>query len=107
MVKVNAFEKISDFGLSSILKTNDSNCSDTCGTLNYMAPEIIQNLSYCGYKADVWSLGIILYECIFGVRPFDDQDVQNLMKKILSAHIIVPGSASNHLKGCSIIKDLL
>eukprot|EP01130_Rhizamoeba_saxonica_P017911 TRINITY_DN8812_c0_g1_i1.p1 TRINITY_DN8812_c0_g1~~TRINITY_DN8812_c0_g1_i1.p1 ORF type:complete len:484 (-),score=118.60 TRINITY_DN8812_c0_g1_i1:133-1584(-) len=41
----------------------------TVGTSNYMAPEILQNEGYAN-EVDWWSIGIILYECIFGYAPF-------------------------------------
>ena len=38
-----------------------------CGTLNYMAPEIILNkYGYDGHLSDIWSLGVILYFCVAG-----------------------------------------
>jgi len=40
-----------------------------------MAPEVISNREYCPFKADIWSLGIILHECLTGIRPFEDTDL--------------------------------
>ena len=77
--------KVSDFGLSSLYKdpTNLTHLlHTTCGTISYLAPEVIdciikfclflfllkviQNLGYDGHKADVWSLGVVLFFCIYG-----------------------------------------
>ena len=61
--------KVSDFGLSSLHrdKGNFANVlHTTCGTINYLAPEIIQNVGYDGHLADVWSCGVILYFMLAG-----------------------------------------
>lgn len=43
------------------------------GTSQYMAPEVVQGLCYDG-RCDWWSIGIILYECLFGTTPFLRKD---------------------------------
>ena len=59
--------KISDFGWSA-LKKSDSR-STFCGTLDYMAPEILKNQHY-NHKVDIWSLGIMIFEITQGYPPF-------------------------------------
>ena len=54
------------------------------GTLLYMAPEIL-NEEKCNYKCDLWSLGIIIYELIFGETPYKgkiDLAVYNNIKRL-------------------------
>ena len=41
-----------------------------CGSPLYMAPEILFGHAY-NYKVDVWSLGVLLYEMIFGYCPYE------------------------------------
>lgn len=55
----------------------------TCGTLNYIAPEIVKNNGYDGYMADIWACGVILYFCLAGKWPFDDENVHKLLDKII------------------------
>jgi serine/threonine protein kinase len=54
--------KISDFGLSRVLPEG-SLASTFGGSLYYMAPEVVLNEKYDS-KADIWSLGMIIYECL-------------------------------------------
>lgn len=64
--------KIMDFGLSKIMSSSEKSV-DGVGTLNYVAPEVLVRDPY-NTKADVWSLGIILYFIFTKFLPFDDVD---------------------------------
>lgn len=60
--------KITDFGLAA--KIGEKYMSNTAvGTCGFMAPEVVQG-EPSDYKADVWSLGAILYALICGQVPF-------------------------------------
>jgi protein-serine/threonine kinase len=52
------------------------------GTSQYMAPEVVQGLRYDG-RCDWWSIGVILYECLYGKTPFFDNDRAITKKNIL------------------------
>lgn len=68
---------LTDFGLSHIILPN-SKLVDTCGTLDYVAPEIINSDGY-GCKSDIWSLGVILYLVYYGKLPFcSDNDISTI-----------------------------
>lgn len=60
--------KISDFGLSTILKSKDELINNACGTTNYLAPEVIKLTGYQGQPSDIWSAGVILFNCVTGSK---------------------------------------
>ncbi|KAK3126072.1 hypothetical protein QOZ80_7BG0613500 [Eleusine coracana subsp. coracana] len=84
--------KISDFGLSAIseqLKA-DGLLHTTCGTANYVAPEVINDKGYDGATADLWSCGVILFVLLAGYLPFEDDNTVSLYKKISGAQFTCP-----------------
>ncbi|KAK1300420.1 CBL-interacting serine/threonine-protein kinase 8 [Acorus calamus] len=82
--------KISDFGLSAWPEQGGSLLRTTCGTPNYVAPEVLSHKGYNGAVADVWSCGVILYVLITGYLPFDEEDLTTLYSKIEKAEFSCP-----------------
>ncbi|KAI9097428.1 hypothetical protein K1719_025199 [Acacia pycnantha] len=82
--------KISDFGLSALPEQGVSVLRTTCGTPNYVAPEVLSHKGYNGAPADVWSCGVILYVLIAGYLPFDEMDLTTLYSKIEKAEYSCP-----------------
>ncbi|XP_057434875.1 CBL-interacting serine/threonine-protein kinase 8-like [Lotus japonicus] len=82
--------KISDFGLSALPEQGVSILRTTCGTPNYVAPEVLSHKGYNGAVADVWSCGVILYVLLVGYLPFDELDLTSLYSKIEKAEYSCP-----------------
>lgn len=59
MLNENLEIKIGDFGLAAKLEYTGEKRKTICGTPNYLAPEIINNLGH-SYEVDIWSLGVIM-----------------------------------------------
>ena len=73
--------KLCDFGWAKELTLE--NRSTFCGTMEYMAPEIVGSENY-DYSVDIWSLGILLYELLFGHSPFRANNTNNIIQNIKS-----------------------
>ncbi|KAF0916675.1 hypothetical protein E2562_010524 [Oryza meyeriana var. granulata] len=73
--------KISDFGLSAWPAQGGALLRTTCGTPNYVAPEVLSHKGYDGALADTWSCGVILYVLLAGYLPFDEVDLTTLYGK--------------------------
>eukprot|EP00927_Polykrikos_kofoidii_P032700 TRINITY_DN27781_c0_g1_i1.p1 TRINITY_DN27781_c0_g1~~TRINITY_DN27781_c0_g1_i1.p1 ORF type:complete len:518 (-),score=62.58 TRINITY_DN27781_c0_g1_i1:47-1600(-) len=73
--------KIGDFGISRVLNASEI-CADTqIGTPQNLPPEMCDNHPY-DFKADIWCLGIILYEMVALEAPFSASSVAALVMKI-------------------------
>ena len=92
--------KVSDFGLSAISEQAkaDGLLHTTCGTPNYVAPEVIEDKGYNGALADLWSCGVILFVMLAGYLPFEDDNVSALYKKISGAQFTCPAWFSDGAK---------
>ncbi|KAG4141073.1 hypothetical protein ERO13_D06G054200v2 [Gossypium hirsutum] len=73
--------KVSDFGLSALLQQGVGLLHTTCGTPNYVAPEVLSYQGYDGAAADIWSCGVILFFIMAGYLPFYEIDIPTLYKK--------------------------
>ncbi len=80
--------KVTDFGIAKVLAGDDfekkTRTNIAMGTPHYMAPEQIRDAKSVDQRADVFSLGCLLYELICGVRPFDGTDVLMILNAVAS-----------------------
>lgn len=74
--------KIGDFGLAQLMPESES-ASKVKGSPLYMAPEILLEKKYDA-KVDLWSVGVILYECLFGNAPYSSATMEELIQRIKS-----------------------
>jgi len=63
------YVKIADFGFATTIKKPDALIQGTCGSLNYVAPEVLTGNPYTK-SCDYWSIGVILYAMLGGYLPF-------------------------------------
>ena len=95
--------KLTDFGFGR--EFTDHELTTYCGTLPYMAPEILQQQSYDGPKVDAWSLGVVLYKMLVGDLPFMGDTFGKMKRKILSGKVHIPRFISK--EGRKLLKKLL
>ncbi|CAG7896857.1 CBL-interacting serine/threonine-protein kinase 17 isoform X6 [Brassica rapa] len=107
LLDANGHIKITDFGLSAVSQhfREDGLLHTTCGSPNYVAPEVLANKGYDGAASDIWSCGIILYVILTGCLPFDDTNLAVLCRKIFKGDPPVPRWLSPGAK--TMIKRML
>ena len=85
-----------DFGIAHADDLDDgpglTRTTDVLGTPHYMAPEQLRATSTADRRADVYALGVTLYECLTGRRPFDAPSRETLYQQILTAEPPAPRS---------------
>jgi serine/threonine protein kinase len=83
--------KLADFGFCKKMKGEFEMTKSIVGSPIYMAPELLQGRYYCT-KADIWSLGVMLYEMLHGKCPYEENSIPTLLEKIKSSELRVsPG----------------
>lgn len=75
--------KITDFGLATHLDDPNDLMKTTCGTLHYVAPEVLLGHPY-GKEVDLWSLGVILFVLLSGYLPFYADQKKQTYKLIVT-----------------------
>lgn len=86
LINTNGYLKLTDFGFS---KKVEGKTFTICGTSEYLAPEIIMNKGH-SKPADWWTLGILLYEMLVGIDPFNDDDPMMVFQKIIKGKVKFP-----------------
>ncbi|XP_030629642.1 serine/threonine-protein kinase ULK1a [Chanos chanos] len=91
--------KIADFGFARYLQDNTM-AATLCGSPMYMAPEVIMSQNYDA-KADLWSVGTIVYQCLTGKAPFQassPQELRLLYERHRNLSPSIPRETSTHLR---------
>lgn len=98
--------KVADFGFAQHLKLGELN-EQLKGSPLYMAPEIVRKHQYDA-KADLWSVGVILYECLFGKAPYSSRTIEELLLRIRKAEpIVLPPNAKISNECHDLLRRLL
>ncbi|KAM1596110.1 hypothetical protein ACFX10_002308 [Malus domestica] len=102
LIGAGSIVKLCDFGFARAMSTNTVVLRSIKGTPLYMAPELVREQPY-NHTADLWSLGVILYELYVGQPPFYTNSVYALIRHIVKDPVKYPDNISpsfkNFLKG--------
>lgn len=86
--------KVLDFGIAKLAhgeRTGDASIvtqtGSTLGTPSYMSPEQAAGEKDVDHRADVWALGVILYECLSGMRPIEGDSVGQVIMRLMTTGI--------------------
>ncbi|XP_013209062.2 ribosomal protein S6 kinase alpha-6 [Microtus ochrogaster] len=81
--------KLTDFGLSKESVDQEKKAYSFCGTVEYMAPEVVNRRGH-SQSADWWSYGVLMFEMLTGTLPFQGKDRNETMNMILKAKLGMP-----------------
>ncbi|CAH2005792.1 unnamed protein product [Acanthoscelides obtectus] len=96
--------KLADFGMCKEGILEGVTTSTFCGTPDYIAPEILQELEY-GASVDWWALGVLMYEMMAGQPPFEADNEDDLFESILHDDVLYPVWLSK--EAVSILKGFM
>ncbi|KAL6703348.1 hypothetical protein ACN47E_009766 [Coniothyrium glycines] len=80
---------LTDFGLSKVSLDEDNPCRSFLGTVEYMAPEVVQGIEY-GAAVDWWSLGALGFDLLTGSPPFIGNNNAKIQEKIVKSKLSLP-----------------
>ncbi|KAK3116291.1 hypothetical protein LTR53_003481 [Teratosphaeriaceae sp. CCFEE 6253] len=80
---------LTDFGLSKVALEDDERANSVLGTIEYMAPEVIQGQGY-DFTVDWWSLGAIGFDLLTGSPPFGGNNHAKIQQNILKQKLQLP-----------------
>ncbi|XP_023897016.1 serine/threonine-protein kinase Aurora-3 isoform X2 [Quercus suber] len=77
-----------------------------CGTLDYLAPEMVENKAH-DYAVDNWTLGILCYEFLYGVPPFEAENQTDTFRRIMNVDLSFPSTPCVSTEAKDLILRLL
>lgn len=106
LVGIDGHIKIADFGLAKPEMNRIKKATSFCGSPEYMSPEMLMKCGH-SYSVDLYCLGAILYEMVFGLPPFYTDNTNEMFENILTQPVCFPKDVyiSENLK--SLILGLL
>ena len=101
LIDEEGYLKLTDFGFA---KFCEGKTYTLCGTPEYLAPEVLLNKGH-SKPVDWWTLGILTYEMIAGIDPFNADDPMQIYQNILKGKVKFPKDFDSNAK--SLVKHLL
>jgi serine/threonine-protein kinase len=96
MVRPGPCIQVMDFGIARIDSSSLTQAGTVVGTPTHMAPEQLVALPVDA-RADLWACGVILYEMLTGVNPFEAPTAASVMHRVLQADVAAPSSLDARL----------
>jgi serine/threonine-protein kinase len=84
MLQKNGDVKIADFGIARVMSSSTTQTGVIMGTPSYMSPEQVVGRKVDG-RSDLFSLGVVMYELLCGVKPFTGDSIATLMYTIANS----------------------
>ena len=78
------------------------------GTPDYISPDVLIFDEY-DYSIDIWSVGVIMFECLFGYPPFSDEDSKQVCSKVINwvEYLVFPDDISVSIEAKLLILSLI
>ncbi|CAA7403464.1 unnamed protein product [Spirodela intermedia] len=95
--------KIADFGWAV---QSSAKRHTMCGTIDYLAPEMVEKKAH-DHAVDNWTLGVLCYEFLYGVPPFEEEDQGNTFRRIMKVDLRFPPTPYVSAEAKDLISKLL
>jgi 5'-AMP-activated protein kinase catalytic alpha subunit len=96
--------KLADFGLSAQV-TQRELVATPCGSLEYMAPEVLSGNEYDGRCSDIWSFGVLVYTMCAGKLPWNSRNEAEIGAQIMRGHFMRLSRGSQEL--CVLVERMM
>lgn len=109
LVDENGNLKIADFGWSVHYSERTDTCrrQTLCGTLDYIPPEMLNRGQSHGTAADMWSVGVLLFEFLYGKPPFEEEGQRETCHRIMAGEVRYPATPVTSPGAKDLIESLL
>ncbi len=111
MIRSDYRVKVMDFGIARVESSSMTKTGIAMGTPNYISPEQLKGQNVDN-KADIFSLGVVMYEMLLGKRPFNGENITSLIYSIIHNEPEKPSSINpqipllfDHIVGRALKKD--
>ncbi|CAG9329746.1 unnamed protein product [Blepharisma stoltei] len=101
LIDADGYLRLTDFGFAKVI---EERTYTLCGTPEYLAPEVILNKGY-DQGVDWWTIGVLIFELLAGVDPFNTTDPSKIYRKILKGKIRYPKNFNPRAK--NLVKHLV